>query len=274
MSLRLRLETTSTIPISVLGVVPEVTCRLSEKEIAKLEIWIGNQKTPLGELFSVQKKGDEPRQDWEGNLQSVHWLGAKMESGQVFVEGDVGRHLGSQMVGGEISVAGNASDYVACENRGGLVRIKGDAGNWVGAAYPGTKSGANGGTILVSGSAGNGVGFAMRRGTICIQADAGRLTGWNMLAGTILVGGAVDRMTGKGMKRGTILLPSSENGQQNQPRLPVTFLEGGTVRPVFLNVLKKWLDEIEIDANLQSEFLQFHGDQLNGGRGEVFIARN
>lgn len=274
MPLTLRLESTSTIPISVEDVIPESTCQMSEQEIARMQIWIGNQQTPLGEIFNIQKTGDDLCHVWQGNLESVHWIGAKLEAGKILVEGNAGRHLGSQMTGGQITVLGNVSDFVACENRGGFIQIKGDASNWLGAAYPGTKSGANGGTILVSGSAGNGAGFGMRRGTICVQGNAGRLTGWNMLAGTIIVGGAVDSMTGKGMKRGTILLPSREFAQPNQSSLPVSFLEGGIVAPTFTNAMQKWLDDREHHTDLRIPFHQFHGDQLKGGRGEVFVAKH
>ena len=272
MSLTLRLNTTSTIPICVGGIVPNVTCRMSEKEVAELVIWMGNRKLPVGELFDVQKNGDQSRIVWQGDLASVHWIGANLESGSVIVEGNVGRHLGSQMKGGKILVQGNASDFVACENRGGVVRINGNAGNWLGAAYPGTKSGANGGTIFVAGNTGSGTGFAMRRGMVCVQGNSGRLTGWNMLAGTILVAGSVGTMAGKGMKRGTLLLPSQQHQTLNQSNLPVSFLAGGTVKPMFLNIMQNWLQQSGFPCDLRTEYSQFHGDQLKGGRGEVLIS--
>ena len=138
MSLRLRLRTDSTIPVFVQGVIPEVTQRKSLSEIEKLPIRHGNQPLCLADLFVVSGDSDRQTIVWEGDHSAVHWIGAGMQSGEVIIEGNCGRHLGSQMQGGRIEVAGSVSDFVACENRGGTVSIAGDAGDWVGAAYPGT----------------------------------------------------------------------------------------------------------------------------------------
>lgn len=271
MSLRLRLRSNSTIPISVRGVTPHSTKDLSAKNVASLPIWYGNRQLPLGEFFDVAIMQSEGHV-WEGELSNVHWLGGAMCSGKIVVEGNIGRHLGSRMIGGEIEVKGNASDFVACENRGGVVRIDGNAGDWVGAAYPGTKSGSDGGNIFVHGNAGGAVGSAMRRGCICVMGNAGDLVGWNMLAGTIVVGKKIGNMSGRGMVRGTILLPEESHSQFNANQLPISFTEGSTSRPSFLKLFQSWLNEnaVRIPVDRKMEF--FHGDQLKGGRGEVLLA--
>lgn len=274
MALRLKLISSTKVPICVQGILPETTIGRSTAKIACLEIWHGNRSVELGQLFEVSKSGTSDELCWEGDLKSVHWIGAGMTAGNMVIDGNVGRHLGSQMRGGSIRVAGNVSDFVGCEMQRGSIRIQGNAGDWVGAAYPGTKSGMNRGTIVVTGNAGRGVGFAMRRGLICIGGETQRLAGWNMLGGTIVIGGQAGVMTGKGMVRGTIILKSTNHAAVNCSSLPPTFSNGGQFQSVYLRALARWLDQQQLPIKLpvDSHFRLFHGDHLKGGRGEILIA--
>ena len=68
--------------------------------------------------------------------------------------------------------------------------------------------------------------------------------------------------------RGTIVLGSG----QDQPLLP-TFRRGGSYPVPILKMMSKWLklQGFRFDATiLESDFQEFDGDLLAGGRGEVF----
>ena len=278
----LELKSATKVPINVRGVLPEKVTDLSQREIADLPIWYGKRQLPLGDLFCVSSGESVPivefEEDplaqiiWKGDLGSVHWLGADMQSGQMLVEGDAGRHLGSQMSGGRISVRGSVSDWAGCEMSGGRILISKNAGDWLGAAYPGSKVGTNRGTIAVGGDAGNGVGFSMRRGWISVAGSVQRLAGWNVLAGTIVVGHAIGPMAGKGMVRGSLILPSVDYAIQNRAALPPSFSPGLVLDQPVIALARKWLRRTGFEIPAGREFQMFHGDQLTGGRGEVLIA--
>ena len=278
MTVTLRLKESSSIPIVVESIVPEKIADRSISQIAQLIIRHGNRQTTLGSLFDIDSCEGGQDLVWEGDLKSVHWIGAGMQQGTLVVKGNAGRHLGSQMSGGSIRVEGDVDDYAGCEMTGGAIRILGNAADWLGAAYPGTSFGVNRGQILVEGNAGMGVAMAMRRGTICIGGDAGQLAGWNMRAGTLMIGGWAGRMLGKGMIRGTIVLGG---GAQTAPHrdivpdnLPPTFTLGSIIDSTTTRMLTRWFNEQELPTKLDeaTSFRLHHGDHLRGGRGEVLLA--
>lgn len=270
MTLVLTQQVETTIPIEVQGITPDRFKDNSNEEIAKLPIWHGRKKLELGEIFKVSGKPTESMtMVWEGNLRPVHWIGSGMCDGSIQVESEAGRHVGSQMSGGTIMVKGDVSDFLGVEMTGGQIRVAGNAGDLVGGNYPGSTFGMNRGSILVDGDVGKGAGQSMRRGTIAIGGNAGALVGWNMLAGTILVFGNSGPDVGAGMTRGTIVL----GGGQSHPLLP-TFRQGGSYPVPILTMMSKWLTRQGFDFNetmLESDFHQFDGDLLSGGRGEVFV---
>ncbi len=272
MPLELDCRYDGTLPIEVDGLLPEKFQGDSVVDIQRQKIWLGRDEVELGQLFLV--RGDcfeDLTCVWSGNLKSVHSIGARMTKGQMLIETSAGRHVGSRMTGGSITVRGSVSDFVGAEMRGGEIEVAGDAGDLVGANYPGSKIGMNRGAILIRGDAGRGVGQTMRRGTISIGGHCGILCGWNMLAGSIVVFGNCDPQCGPGMKRGTIVLA----GASEVHPLP-SFAVGGTYHDYTLAMLGKWLRRKGIGQaeRLQSQdFQMYHGDRLNGGRGELFIAR-
>jgi formylmethanofuran dehydrogenase subunit C len=260
---------TSSIPIEVEGIVPNAVSHMSRREIEKLPIFCGNHKIPLAELFQVTGDAGNGRIEWQGDLRGVHWIGAKMTSGTVHVAGNAGRHVGSEMTGGEIHVQGDASDWVGGEMHGGLIFVRGRVGHLAGAAYRGSRRGMTGGTILVGGDAGNEIGHTMRRGLLAVGGRAGDLGGFNMLAGTILVLGDCGIRFGAGMHRGTIGL----FGPEPPPMLP-TFRHACRGRPLMLLMVFQHLTRngFTVPENLSTaEFDHFHGDMIEGGRGEIFL---
>jgi formylmethanofuran dehydrogenase subunit C len=263
----------SSLPIEVEGITPEALGGLSEQQIATREIWLGRKKTALGELFRVQGTcRDDATIVWEGNLNPVHWIGADMSCGNIVINGDAGRHVGSRMSGGTIVAESHVSDFAGSEMTGGTLRIKGNAGDLLGGNDPGSKFGMNRGTILVEGNVGKGAGQSMRRGTIVIGGAAGKLSGWHMLGGTILVFGEYGADPGANMTRGTIVLAGPTNPQ---PR--PTFARGSSYQNSMMAMLDVWLQRREFESVCrlsETDFQMYHGDLLNGGRGELFIVEN
>jgi formylmethanofuran dehydrogenase subunit C len=269
MALRLTYHGETTVPVEVEGLTPDWACDKTLAEIERFEIFHGNRKVPLAEMFAAKGDASDKRFDVEGNLAGVHWLGAHMQSGEVHVHGPAGRHVGSGMAGGKIHVAGDASGWVGAEMQGGLIHVRGSAGHLVGAAYRGARVGMTGGTILIEGNAGNEIGHTMRRGTIAIGGAAGDMLGFNMLAGTVLVLGECGIRPGAGMRRGTLLLL-----HPNRPPLLPTFRYSSTFQPLLVQLLLRDLRSLGFaaDDTLVSAPLDlYHGDLVALGKGEVFL---
>jgi len=269
MPLSLHLIQPTSVPIEVEGVVPSTVRDKTLAEIEQLEVFCGNRKMPLAEFFQVTGEAGDETMVWSGNLSGVHWLGAKMTSGRVIIEGAAGRHIGSEMSGGEIQVHGSAGDWVGGEMHGGLIHVHGDAGHLVGAAYRGSQRGMSRGTILIDGSAGNEIGHTMRRGLIAVGGSAGDLVGFNLLAGTILVFGDVGIRHGAGMRRGTIGLWS-----ENRPDLLPSFRSACRARPLAIDLVLEDLRQkgFEIPSRLKTcQFDLYNGDMIEGGRGEILL---
>ena len=267
MALQLQLKHTDKIPIEVEGITPDICRDKSLDEIQNLTVFLGNRELPLAELFDVTGEPGDERMDWQGDLSGVHWIGAKMKSGRLFVEGNAGRHVGSEMSGGDLHVCGDASDWVGGEMHGGLIHVQGNAGHLVGAAYRGSARGMTGGTILVAGDVGNEIGHTMRRGMIAVGGSCGDLAGFNMLAGTILVFGGCGIRHGAGMRRGTIGLFGEE-----RPELLPTFRGGNRCRPLTITLLWRELARLDFtvpDRLCSCDFELYHGDLIEGGRGEL-----
>ena len=272
MPLRLTLRVKTSVPLEVEDITPDTVRGKSLADVERLEIFEGNVKSRLADFFTVSGDTSDDIHEWAGDLAGVHWIGAKMETGRVIVEGNAGRHVGSEMRGGEIYVQGNASDWVGGEMHGGLIHIRGRAGHLVGAAYRGSAKGMTKGTILIGGDAGNEIGHSMRRGLIAIGGNIGDLAGINMLAGTILLFGDSGIRHGAGMKRGTI----GFFGKTRPPLLP-TFRHACRYRPEMLPLMFRHLRRLDFavpNELLSQEFDLYNGDFLAGGRGELLMAAN
>jgi formylmethanofuran dehydrogenase subunit C len=268
MPLRLTYKAVTSVPVEVEGLTPRALEKKSLAEIERIEVFHGNEKLPLAEVFSVAGRLDDGRVDFEGDLSGVHGIGARLDGGTIRVEGNVGRHLGSEMTGGEIHVAGDAGDWVGGEMRGGLIHVRGRAGNLVGAAYRGSKRGMTGGTILVEGTVGDEAGHTMRRGLVAV-GGCGDFVGINMIAGTILVFGPAGARSGAGMRRGTLGLFGGD-----RPVLLPTFRAGSLDSPLILRLIFRELARLgyPFDAALgDASFRTYHGDLVTVGRGEILV---
>lgn len=97
MPLTIELTAKTSVPLEVEGITP---CRVRELDVAaieRLEIFEGNNAPQLADFFRVSGNADDGEIIFKGELSGVHWIGTKMSSGQITIEGNVGRHVGSEM---------------------------------------------------------------------------------------------------------------------------------------------------------------------------------
>lgn len=267
MTLTLEFTGNATVPVEVEGITPDAIKSFATAEIEQLEVFHGNEQAHLADFFKVSGDAASEKMVWTGDLTGVHWIGAKMDGGEIRIDGDAGRHIGSEMKAGTITVNGNVGGWLGSEMKGGLIHVHGDAGHLVGAAYRGSERGMNRGTILVDGNAGNEIGHTMRRGLIAIGGNTGDLIGFNMLAGTIVIMGEPGIRHGAGMRRGTIAFLG-----ENHPELLPSFKFACQYRPEFMPVLTRHLASLDFDISSLSgdeSYNLHHGDFLDGGRGEI-----
>ena len=253
--------------IEVFQILPDRLRDLSLDQIRRQPVVFGNKEIELGQVFSVSGDPTDMHHVWKGDLSCVGGIGYRLSEGLIRIEGNVGNHVGGRMTHGTIQVAGNVGDYVGAEMTGGLVHVQGDSGNGVGACYDGGQCGIGGGAILINGSAADLVGASMRRGIIAIGGHVKDQCGYSMRAGTIVVFGTAGKNVGLEMKRGTIVLM---NGSHIPP---AGFVSGGFHTLSMTRMLGKYLTELGFSKPLETKsFHVLHGDQLQGGRGELLIA--
>jgi formylmethanofuran dehydrogenase subunit C len=268
MPLLLEYRADSQLPLDLAGFTPDWARQRPLDEIKRHEVFLGNQRMPLAELFAISGDPASGEIQFKGDLSRVHAIGAGMTIGTIRVEGNVGRNAGAEMSGGRLHVAGNAGDWLGRRMRGGRIHIEGNAGDFAGGTPGAGPHGMSGGELLIAGNAGNEIGRAMRRGSIVVGGAAGDSLGSNLLAGTILVFGRCGPSPGIGMRRGTIGLftPPVE--------MPLTFRAANRWRPQFMRLLLNYIGQVGIEAAAQfidSEYLSFHGDLLALGKGEILV---
>ena len=269
MSITLTYRGETSLPVEVEGLTPDWAWDKPLAVIERFEIFHGNQKLPLAEMFSVAGDAGDKRFDFEGDLFGIHWIGAHMRSGQIHIHGSSGRHLGSELRSGEIHVDGDVSDWVGCEMRGGLIHVRGNAGHQVGAAYRGSAQGMRGGTIIVDGNVGNEIGLVMKEGLIAVGGQAGDVIGFNMTGGTVLIFGSAGIRPGAGMHGGTIALLGT-----TPLRMLPSFRFDRRAAPSNLEMLLKGLHKkgMEVpDSALLDEASVYIGDLVADGAGEIYL---
>ncbi len=269
MAIKLEYKGDTPIPVEIEGFTPDWARDKSLAEIEQFEIYHGNRKLPLAEMFAVGGDPGDEQMHFEGNLSGVHWIGAHMSSGSVTIHGPGGRHIGSELSGGEITVEGDAGDWVGGEMHGGKIHVHGSAGHLVGSAYRGSARGMTGGLILIDGDVGNELGHTMRRGWIAVGGAAGDMIGFNMIAGSIFVFGSAGIRPGAGMRRGTIGLFGDD-----VPNVLPSFRYNSRLRPTILSVMFRELQThgFRVDpALVDSLFDLYSGDLVAIGKGELLL---
>jgi len=251
------------VPVEAEVISPDVFAGKSLEEIGNLEMWRGNKKKKLKELFRISgDAGGTPSEVTiiiNGDVSFVKRIGQGMTAGEIIIKGNVGMHVGAGMTGGKIVVEGNADHWAGAEMKAGILHIKGNAGNYLGGNYRGgigmseLQKGVYG-TIIVEGNAGNEIGAWMAGGKIVVKGNVGTFTGVHMTKGSIIVHGNAAERAGGEMRGGTIvvmgrlseLLPSFE--------------------------YKGEAGEVEVDGEkIAGPFLTFSGDLAENGKGMIYI---
>jgi formylmethanofuran dehydrogenase subunit C len=244
-------------PIEGKNISPDVFAKKSAKEIAALEMYEGNRKLSIGDLFNIKvdnQSSEDSTIKIEGDICTVRNIGFRMSVGTVIVDGDVGMHLGEEMSGGSIVVSGNAGSWAGSQMKGGTIEIKGNAGDYIGAAYRGSTKGMKGGKVIIHGNAGHEVGNHMNNGLIKILGDVGIYVGIHMVNGTIFVQGTSLGRAGAQMTNGKIVLAGHSED----------------VMPTFT------IDEVKAKVKVDGEkiegpFYKFTGDLADNGKGKLFV---
>ncbi len=239
---------------------------LSTAEIERRAVRVGAVgAVPIAELFTVQGER-AARVRIVGDLRRVERLGAAHESGELIVEGAVGREVGVRMRSGRITVRGNAGWGAGLEMAGGVLDIEGDAGPRAGGAAPGAKRGMTGGELVVRGSTGPEAGASMRRGLVAVAGDAGPGVGRGTIAGTVVVFGAAGADAGQWSKRGTVVALGSVV-------VSPTYRYACSYRPQYAGLLLRHLEQRHrLPAGRARDtglFRRYSGDLAELGAGEI-----
>jgi formylmethanofuran dehydrogenase subunit C len=219
---------------------------LTSREIGALPVRYGSDAAVLGDFFTIT--GERAAQvRVTGDLECAEGVATGMASGELVIEGNVGRDVGLELAGGSVDVRGNAGANAA-------------------GARPGASRGAVGGELVIRGSAGLEAGAGMRRGLVVVMGDVGGGTGRAMIAGTVIVGGRVGAGAGRFLKRGSIVALGSI-----EP--PETFRRACTYRPPLLRVQLRYLKRRYAlpftDAQINGRYDRYSGDFAELGKGEI-----
>lgn len=232
---------------------PQNLCGLDVSQIENLPIGRNSTEIRIGDLFDVECHESTSPCGMEcnsagvcptaslvitGNLSSFHRIGQNMNSGRLWVIGNVGSEFASRMSGGICVVAGHASDNAGQGLRGGLLAVCGHCGNDLASPLPGKKTGMTGGDILIGGNVGDRAAHRMRRGTILVSGHAGHHGCQQMIAGTVIAQGNIGDSWCLGMKRGSLI---ELNPAGSQSTTHAGFTIGRDFELSFLQILWKHL---------------------------------
>ena len=256
------------IPVVAECVTPDCFSGKSVEEIGKMTVYYGNKEKPLKDLFEISDDGSDTI-TITGSVPTVKYIGKKMTSGSIVIEGDAGMHTGAEMKGGSITVKGNVADWCGAEMRGGEIYVEGSAGNCLGGAYRGSKSGMNKGLIVVKGDAGSEVGGLMKKGIIVVEGNITASAGCGMRGGTIFCYGSLGDRPGCLMERGSIVTYS-------EPKLLPTFTYNAVYNPTWLRVFLRDLEKKQYNIPVKKQHIEglyrrYNGDLSELGKGEIFI---
>ncbi len=245
-------------PVTAECINPSVFQDKSMEEIAALEVWEGNRKKILGDLFKIQEDPTEtPNIILNGEASQVRKVGIGMEKGEIEIYGNVGMHVGEKMRGGKITVRGDAAGWAGSNMKGGLIEILGNAADYLASPYRGSSGGMSKGKIIVHGNAGSDVAVFMKGGLIKIHGSAGPFLGFRMRGGTIHVEKNVGRRVAACMTGGKIVVSGSLDD------IPPTFTING-IKPKV---------KIEEGEKAIGPYYVFLGDRAEEGKGKLFVSK-
>jgi formylmethanofuran dehydrogenase subunit C len=247
------------VPVDAANITPDIFEAKSVDEIQGLPVFEGNRRRVVADLFRV----DCDAASYEdagirliGDLVALKKIGAKMSSGRMVVQGNVGMRLGEEMRGGSITVKGNADSWVGTMMKGGRIEVFGNAGAYLGASYRGSSEGMNGGAIVIHGDAGSEAGCFMRNGLITVQGNIGPFAGIHMRGGVILVEGDSDGRLGAQMRGGRIVVLG------HVPSILPTFTVDSVRRSVTVG-----------EDRVTGPFYLYTGDLAEMGEGRLYVSQ-
>lgn len=244
------------LPITADVIKPELFEEKELSEILNIEVYEGNKKKRLGELFKVKESGEAEETTLElvGDFSKVRRIGRRMSRGIIRIKGVAGIGFGEAMKSGKIIIEGSAGSWLGVKMKGGSIEVYGDVEAFLGGAYRGEDIGMRGGTIIVHGKAGWNVGYKMKNGLIVIEGDVGGFPGLHMNGGTIYIKGGCGGGAGAFMKNGRIIVL----GYIPSILASFSFEEVRT--------------SIRVEAErLKGRFYTFIGDLNEKGSGRIFV---
>lgn len=249
---------TFSLPVDAEVITPDVIDGLSLTEVQSLQVWEGNHRKSLNELFNVESV-DSDEDDaltllLKGDLRSVRRVGSQMSFGRILIDGDIGMYLGEDMKGGSIHVNGNAGSWLGSDMNAGYIEVLGDAGDFVGSPPRGLTKGMSGGRIHVKGSVGNECGCWMDDGAIIVDGDLGLFGGIHMRGGVILTRGDASGRVGAEMIDGKIVVLGHLS----------------LVLPSFTFEDVRKSTRVS-DERVEGPFYMFVGDLAEGGKGRLYL---
>jgi formylmethanofuran dehydrogenase subunit C len=259
------------VAVDAAEISPDRLQRKSLDQIRQMEIRVGRDAVPLGDLANVSGNAADGEVRLAGSVESWNSVAWAMQCGRLIIDGTVGARLGVEMSGGRVRVSGSAGPWAGAAMRGGRLEIMQNAGDFLGAALPGEIRGVNGGEILVHGRVGREAGVRMRRGLIAVAGSAGAGLARGMIAGTMFVLGEVEGLAGIHMRRGTICLDHPDAVNSIAP----SFGSSGRFEPLVLRLYRAHLREAGFPAASNSPDRlpeRWRGDLALGGQGEILVA--
>jgi len=245
-------------PVMAECINPDVFQGKSVAEITASDIWEGNRKKKLGDLFKIKEDPAEtPNITLNGDFSEVRRVGVGMNNGEIVVKGNVGMHLGEKMSGGKITVHGDAAGWAGSGMKGGLIEIMGNAGDYLASPYRGSSVGMSKGKIIVHGNVGSDVAVFMKGGVIKVHGNAGPFLGFRMRGGTVHIEKNIGNRAGACMTGGKIVVSG--------------FME--ELIPTFTITDLKAKVKIEETEKVSGPFYIFLGDLAENGNGKIFVSK-
>ncbi|MEX2751466.1 MAG: formylmethanofuran dehydrogenase subunit C [Candidatus Freyarchaeota archaeon] len=255
------------VPIEAEGISPDKFAGKSIEDIKKIEVWKGNRRKKLGDLFKVSGESGATAGETsiiiKGDVPTAKRIGQGMTAGEIIIKGKVGMHVGAMMKGGKIIVEGDADHWAGAEMQAGELHIKGNAGNYLGAAYRGSYEGMTRlekgvrGTIIVEGNVGSEVASRMADGKIVVKGNIGPFAGLNMSGGELVVYGDAQERAGGEMTKGKIIILGKVS----------------ELLPTFK--FEEEVPELDLDGQkVKGPFLRFSGDLSEEGKGSIYISKD
>ncbi|MGD9785256.1 MAG: formylmethanofuran dehydrogenase subunit C [Hyphomicrobiaceae bacterium] len=248
------------------ALTPAAISGLSNGDIGKLPLGEGASAPKVGDHFRIAGTAGE-RLVLDGATGQLDLVGARLDTGTIVVEGDVGAFAAANMRGGRLEIAGSAGAGLGAAMRDGIVHVRGNTADSTGGIRFGERYGMQGGTILVEGNVGPRAGDRMRRGTIIARGNFGAHAGARMMGGTLWAEGGFGDEPGIQMRRGTLIAPRTG-------RLLPTFRDGGVHDLVILRILSR--DTAQRLGSLAPKPLPARVRKLSGdlaifGKGELLL---